>query len=90
MESLTDPLGDRVMKNVPPIARDPLTRAQLFGSETPKATGSPEGDLPNMLTLRQHLLREGHINKPELTEIINRATAIMRKLSMRPKFKLPF
>ena len=40
MESLEDPLGDRVMKNVPPIARDPLTKAELYGSGTPGATGS--------------------------------------------------
>jgi len=26
MDDLIDPLGDRVMKNVPPIARLPLTR----------------------------------------------------------------
>jgi len=26
MDDLLDPLGDRVMKNVPPIARLPLTR----------------------------------------------------------------
>ena len=87
MENLSDPLGDRVMKNVPPIARDPLTREELFGSETPKATGSTPGDLPNMLTLRKHLLREGHINKPELMELIQRSTKIMRKLRL---FELPF
>jgi hypothetical protein len=30
MESLEDPLGDRVMKNVPPIARDPLTIEEIY------------------------------------------------------------
>jgi hypothetical protein len=30
MEDLSDSLGDRVMKEVPPIARFPLTRDQLW------------------------------------------------------------
>ena len=30
MEDLNDPLGDRVMKNVPPMARDPLIRSKLW------------------------------------------------------------
>lgn len=30
MENLGDPLGDRVMKNVPMIASEPLTRDELF------------------------------------------------------------
>lgn len=30
MDDLLDPLGDRVMKNVPPIARFPLKRDQLW------------------------------------------------------------
>lgn len=77
MESLEDPLGDRVMKNVPPIARDPLTKEELYGSGTPNATGS--GKIPNMDLLRKHLLREGHIAKPELIEILDRATKLMRK-----------
>ena len=30
MEDMVDPLGDRVMKNVPPIARFPLKRGELW------------------------------------------------------------
>ena len=30
MEDIGDPLGDRVMKNVPMISREPLTRDQLW------------------------------------------------------------
>ena len=30
MEDLGDPLGDRVMKNVPMIARLPLTKEELW------------------------------------------------------------
>ena len=32
-----------------------------------------------MDVLRKHLLREGHLNKPELTEIISEATNILSK-----------
>lgn len=79
MEALGDPHDDRVMKNVPPIARDPLTHDQLFGNQTPGATATGNDKLPNMEILRKHLLREGHINKKELMEIIARCTKIMRK-----------
>ena len=37
MENLGDPYDDRVMKNVPPIARDPLKREEVFGNLTPGA-----------------------------------------------------
>ena len=35
--------------------------------------------VPNMELLRKHLLREGHINKPELIEIIAAAVAVLSK-----------
>ena len=38
MEDLGDPLGDRVMKNVPMIAREPLKRDQLFKKKSKKIT----------------------------------------------------
>lgn len=38
-------------------------------------------EVPNIDDLRKHLLREGHINKKELLELISEASKIMRKLS---------
>lgn len=35
--------------------------------------------VPNMELLRKHLLREGHINKPELMTLIEAAVQIMSK-----------
>ena len=35
--------------------------------------------VPNMELLRKHLLREGHINKPELMELIAPAVALLSK-----------
>jgi len=37
-------------------------------------------EVPNIDDLRKHLLREGHINKKELLEIVSAASQIMRKL----------
>lgn len=34
--------------------------------------------MPDIDKLRKHLLREGHLNKPELMEIISAVTKIMR------------
>lgn len=34
MDKLSDPLDDRVMKNVPPIAAIPLTYEQLFTTKS--------------------------------------------------------
>ena len=46
MEDLSDPFGDRVMKNVPPLARFPLTRDELWheSSEYPTNEALPPGN----------------------------------------------
>jgi len=70
-----DPLKDRVMKNVPVIARWPLTREKLW--HVPK--NSNDGlEVPNLAVIRAHLLKEGHLNKPEIIEIITKATKIWK------------
>jgi len=35
--------------------------------------------VPNTELLRKHLLREGHINKSELIELLNNVTGILKK-----------
>lgn len=90
MEDLNDPLGDRVMKNVPPMARDPLIRSKLWHKsskyqffEMPHTffhiEKSGGREVPNMELLRSHLLREGHLEKVELMEILRDAMNIMKK-----------
>ena len=86
MEDLKDPYGDRVMKNVPIIATIPLTRDQLW-----KYNDDSKLNLkwliiwienkrkPNVDRLRKHLLREGHIAKKELVELIQEAVKIFKK-----------
>ena len=68
MEFLTDPLGDRVMKDVPPLAAIPLSRDRIWRNNE-----------PDINVVKEHLLREGHIEKPELVEIIKSATTLMSK-----------
>ena len=68
MEALQDPLEDRVMKNVPPLHQYPLSRDRLWNLSDTEI---------NLDVLREHLLREGHINKEELVEIIKKAMKIM-------------
>ena len=45
----------------------------------PYLAKSDNRKVPNMDVLRKHLLREGHLNKPELVEIIQEATNILSK-----------
>ncbi len=68
MEVLSDPCNDRVVKEVPPMVQSTLTRPDLW------TTNSDGNLLPNMEILRSYLLREGHLNKPEISEIIKEST----------------
>jgi serine/threonine-protein phosphatase 2B catalytic subunit len=67
MEFLTDPLQDRVVKSLPPLAAIPLSRDRIWRDNEP--------DIP---VIKEHLLREGHIEKAELLEIIKKAISIMK------------
>jgi len=66
MDDLSDPCGDRVMKDVPPIARWPLKTADYWH----KSSKSNNRNVPNLDVLRKHLLREGHLDKPDLVDLI--------------------
>jgi len=72
MDELLDPIGDRVMKSVPMIAAKPLTPKELW-----KTSGNKK--VPNIEKLRKHLLREGHLEKEDLMELISEATKILSK-----------
>ena len=54
MEKLTDPLGDRVMKKVPPIIRKVLKRADFWQKQF-----NDHKLLPNIEILKNHLKYEG-------------------------------
>ena len=42
MENLGDPLGDRVMKNVPMIASEPLSKDELYTTKSKITIHQPE------------------------------------------------
>lgn len=60
---------------MPPLARLPLTKDELWHN----SAKSGNRKVPNMDLLRGHLLREGHLEKEELLEIILGATNLMKK-----------
>ena len=61
VEPLPDPFEDRVMKDVLPPPHLPLPHNKLF----------PKKGLPDWKTLRDHLTREGVIEKADLLQLIS-------------------
>ena len=61
VDSLPDPFEDRVMKDVLPPPHLPLPHAKLF----------PKKGVPDWKVLRDHLTREGKLEKADLLELIN-------------------
>lgn len=61
VDSLPDPFEDRVMKDVLPPPHLPLPHAKLF----------PKKGIPDWKVLRDHLTREGKLEKADLLELIN-------------------
>jgi hypothetical protein len=54
------------------IAAKPLTKKELW-------TTSGNRKVPNIDKLRKHLLREGHLEKEDLMDLIKEATKILSK-----------
>ena len=78
MESLVlkDPLGDRFVKDLPLPPQFPLSHDSLFPPQL--KYGSVE--IPNWVTLKDFLVREGRITKEDLVYIIRGVINIMSKL----------
>ena len=68
MELLLDPLNDRVVKDAPILAAHSLSRDRMW----------LDGE-PNVSVIRDHLLREGHIDKPDLVDLIKQVVEILKK-----------
>lgn len=68
MEPLNDPLGDRVVTSVKPPPHIPLEHNLLFSSGN-----------PNWAALKNHLYKEGRINKSDLLLIVDMATRSFRQ-----------
>jgi hypothetical protein len=62
MEPLLDPCFDRQVKEAPLPPRLPMSHEVLF----PKKLNVAFEEIPDWKTLKDHLHREGKINKPDL------------------------
>lgn len=69
MELLPDPLKDRVIKEVLPPPHLRLDKSKLYG----------EKNQLNFSLIKDHLLKEGRINKSDLLDIVNCVTITLKK-----------
>lgn len=69
MEPLPDPLKDRVIKEILAPPHRPLSKDLLYSKE----------DIPNIDNIKNHLLREGKIDKKDFIDLINRVINITKK-----------
>lgn len=69
MELLSDPLGDRVMRDNAPPPHQCLSHHLLF----------PTPSKPNWRLLKDHLLKEGRVSKEDVLMILELATNIFRR-----------
>ena len=56
MDDLLDPLGDRVMKNVPPISRHPLKRDLLWHNSRKYTFYEVQADIDTPLGAHRYLI----------------------------------
>ena len=70
MEPLPDPCNDRVISDLPAPPHLPLTTDVLFPSG---------GDVPNWGILRDHLAKEGVIDKLAVIKLVTACSEVMKK-----------
>jgi serine/threonine-protein phosphatase 2B catalytic subunit len=75
MEFLSDPCNDRVCKDLPMMISDVVKREDLWHF----SPHNQKQKVPNIELVRTYLLREGHIAKQDLIEIIRCTIAIMKQ-----------
>ena len=61
MKEISDPFDDRIIKKVSPPPKYPMNRKILF----------PKKNIPDWKELKNHLIKEGFLAKPDIIEIIN-------------------
>lgn len=73
MEPLTDPVGDRFVKTVPCPPHRPLKRELFFPASL---KGKPDWKL-----VREHLQKEGRINKKDVIHLITETSKVLSTCS---------
>lgn len=72
MESLKDPLGDRIVKTIKGPPYKPLPSSQIWDKPSDSKT-------PNWKKLRDHLKREGKLLKTDIFKIIKLVSDLFKK-----------
>jgi len=71
MEPLTDPAKDRAVKTVKPPPHRPLTRQMMFPDRLKNK--------PDWKVIRDHLQKEGRIEKADLVKLITDTNKLFKK-----------
>lgn len=79
MEILPDPIKDRVIKEVLPPPQKKLNKEKLY----------TENKMLDLTVIKDHLIKEGKVDKTELLEIINAVTLVLKKEPNILKIKDP-
>lgn len=79
MEPLPDPIKDRVIKEVLAPPQLPLDKSKLYNKQ---------GKL-NYNVIKEHLVKEGKVNKKDLLELINNTIKVLKKEPNILKLKDP-
>jgi serine/threonine-protein phosphatase 2B catalytic subunit len=80
MEALKDPKGDRQVKDIKPPPHKPLDEKILFPARN---------NIPDWKILREHLSKEGVIEKKHVIRIVNEAISIFKTEPNLVKIKDP-
>jgi len=75
MEFLIDPCNDRVVKDLPMMISDVVKREDIWHL----SPNNKNQMVPNIELIRTYLLREGHVSKQDLLEIIRITISLMNK-----------
>lgn len=80
MEPLLDPRSDRMVKDIKPPPHRPLKQELLYPGKS---------QIPDWRALRDHLSREGRLEKKHVLKIINDTTTLLRAEPNLVKVKDP-
>ena len=72
VDTLPDPFEDRVMKEILPPPHLPLPHNKLFPDKT-------HPDIPDWKTLKDHLTREGRLEKSDFLELLSHFKKVIKK-----------
>jgi serine/threonine-protein phosphatase 2B catalytic subunit len=76
-----EPVMDRVVKDVVAPPLHPLSKQRLFDN--------PKTSLPNLVVLKEHLVKEGRLAKDAALQLVNQATALLHNEPNLLELKYP-